>query len=113
MKSKDIIVIFNTKGVTLDVQETSGKFYYNEKLLSDYKSDPYSALFFFGFEDRDPDMSVSLLFLYDICRRFISGLSTDPDIEITKAVRDPDPAMIYEMLMGAPYALGSENINIS
>jgi len=40
MKNKDIIVIFNPNGLTLDIQETSGKAYFDDKLLADFKSAP-------------------------------------------------------------------------
>ena len=74
MKNKDIIVIFNPKGLLLDVQEISGKAYINDTLLTDFKSHPYKTLFYFGFEDRHPDMSVPLSFLHSICQRFITEI---------------------------------------
>jgi len=46
MKNKDIIAFFSPKGLTLEVQETSGKAYFNDALLSNYKSEPYRTLFY-------------------------------------------------------------------
>lgn len=112
MKNKDIIVIFNPKGLTLDTQETSGKAYYYEALLADFKAEPCKALFYFGFEDRHPDMSASLAFLHGFCQRFIAGISQDPDIEITRIVKTLETAAFLEMLRGIPYAVGVEYINV-
>lgn len=113
MKNKDIIVIFNPKGLTLDIQEVSGKAYFNDALLADFKSEPYKALFYFGFEDRHPDMSVSLSFLHSICKEFINAVSRDPDIEITKSARMPDTAAFLDMLHSIPYAVGVEHISVA
>ena len=112
MKNKDIIVIFNPKGLTLDLQELSKKAYFNSALLTDFKLDPYKALFYFGFEDKHPDMSVSLSFLHDICQTFINAITHDPDIEITKTVKMPDTTMFSDMLRSVPYAVGIEYISI-
>ncbi|MCL1965175.1 MAG: DEAD/DEAH box helicase [Firmicutes bacterium] len=95
----------------LDTQETSGKAYFNDALLADFKSDPYKALFYFGFEDKHPDMSASLSFLHGVCQRFIGGLSHDPDIEITRKVKTPDITVFLDMLRGVPYAVGVEYIS--
>jgi non-specific serine/threonine protein kinase len=113
MKSRDIIVIFAPKGLTLDIQETSGKGYCNDRLLADFNAEPYKALFYFGFEDRHPDMSASLAFLHGFCRDFANGLSRDPDIEITKTVKTPDTATFLEILRDVPYAVGAEYISAS
>ena len=67
MKNKDITVIFNRNGLTLDTQEISGKAYFNETFLADFKSAPYRALFYFGFEDRHPDICQLLFHFYMIC----------------------------------------------
>lgn len=112
MKNKDIIVIFNPKGLTLDAQETSGQTYFNEALLAGYKSEPYKTLFYFGFEDRHPDMSVSLSFLHGVCQNFVSAISRDPDMEITKNVKAPDTVAFLDMLRTVPYAVGVEFINV-
>ena len=111
MKNKDIIVLFNPKGLTLDAQEISGKAYFNDVLLTDFKTNPYGALFYFGFEDRSPDMSASLSFLHGFCQDFIGAISRDPDIEITKTVKTPDTAVFLDMLRSVPYAVGAEHIS--
>jgi superfamily II DNA or RNA helicase len=111
MKNKDIIIIFKPEGLTLDSKEISDKAYFNEALLADFKSDPYKTLFYFGFEDRHPDMSVSLSFLHGVCQNFVSAISRDPDIEITKTVKTPDTAVFLDMLGAVPYAVGAEYIN--
>jgi len=112
MKNKELIVIFNPQGLTLDAQETSGKAYFNETLLTDFKAEPYKALLYFGFEDRHPDLSESLSFLYGFCRRFIDSLSQDPDIEITRAVKTPGTAVFLDILRGVPYAVGVEYVSV-
>lgn len=111
MKNKDIIVIFHPKGLTLDTQETSGKAYFNDALLADFKAEPYKALFYFGFEDKHPDMSVSLSFLHGVCQSFIDNLSHDPDMEITRTVQMPDITVFLDMLRGIPYAVGVEYVS--
>lgn len=111
MKNKDIIVIFKPKGLALDTQEISGKAYSNEALLADFKSQPHKTLFYFGFEDKHPDMSVSLSFLHGVCQSFINAISHDPDIEITKTIKTPDTDVFLEMLSGMPYAVGVEYVN--
>jgi non-specific serine/threonine protein kinase len=112
MKNKDIIVIFTPQGLTLDVKYTIGKTYSNDALLTDFRSDPYKTLFYFGFEDRHPDMSVSLSFLHSYCQSFVAAISQDPDIEISKSVKMPDTAMFLEMLRCVPFAVGVEYVNV-
>jgi len=113
MKNKDIIVIFTPDSLMLDTQETSGKAYRNDALMSDFKAEPYKALFYFGFEDKHPDMSVSLSFLHDLCQGFINFLSKDPDIEISKTVKTPETAVFLDMLRGIPFAVGIEYVSIN
>ena len=112
MKNKDIIVIFNPMGLTLDIQETSGKAYLNDAFLSDFKLDPYKALFYFGFEDKHPDMSFSLSYIHGFCRGFINAISQDPDIDITKTVKMPGTEVFLEILRSVPFAVGVEYVNI-
>lgn len=112
MKNKDIIVIFKPKGLELDTQEISGKAYFDEALLADFKSSPYKTLFYFGFEDKHSDMSVSLSFLHGVCQSFISVISHDPDIDITKTIKTPDKDVFLEMLGDMPYAVGVECVSI-
>lgn len=112
MKNKDIIVIFKPKGLALDIQEISGKAYFNEALLAGFKSRPYKILFYLGFEDKHPDMSVSLSFLHGVCRSFINAISHDPDIEITKTIKTPDSDVFLEMLNDMPYAVGAEYVSV-
>ncbi|MDR1688367.1 MAG: DEAD/DEAH box helicase [Clostridiales bacterium] len=113
MKNKDIIVLFNQDGLTLDTQETSAKTYYNETLMSGFASNPYKTLFYFGFEDNHPDMSVSLSFLHGICQSFVSFVSNDPDTEITKTAKTPDVSVFLEKLRAVPFAVGVEFISIN
>ena len=112
MKHQDIIVIFTPGGLTLDAQESSGKTYFNEALLADYKSEPYKALFYFGFEDRHPDMSVSLSFVHGLCQGVVEAISHDPDIEITKTIKTPDMAAFLDMLHSVPFAVGIEYVSV-
>ena len=112
MKNKDIIVIFNPTGLTFDMQEVSGKAYTNDALVANFKLEPYKSLFYFGFDDKHPDMSVSLSFLHNICQNFISTISKDPDIEITKNVKMPETAVFLDMLRSVPFAVGVEYISI-
>jgi len=110
MKFKDIIVMFTPDGLSLDVQETNGKAYFSDALWTGFRADPDKALFYFGFENGAPDMSVSLAFLHGFCQKFIQQLSQDPSIEITKAAKAPDNSMFLEMLQSLPYVVGGNNI---
>ncbi|KOY83638.1 DEAD/DEAH box helicase [Lysinibacillus macroides] len=112
MKAKDIIVIFQEKGLILDTQEIRGKGYDHTELLTDFAKAPYKTLFYFGFADEHSDMSVSLSFLHSICQKFIGVISNDPDVEITKTVKILDNAMLSEMLYAVPYVVGEEYISI-
>lgn len=112
MKAKDIIVIFQEKGLILDTQEIRGKGYDHIELLTDFAKAPYKTLFYFGFADEHSDMSVSLSFLHSICQKFIGVISNDPDVEITKTVKILDKAMLSEMLYAVPYVVGEEYISI-
>jgi hypothetical protein len=42
------------------VQQVNGKAYWNDTLLGEFTSKPYRTLFYFGFEERHSDMSVSI-----------------------------------------------------
>ena len=110
--NKDIIVIFGSEGLALDTQETSGKAYFNDALLADFRSEPYKAMLYFGFEDKHPDMSESLSFLHGICRDFIDSLSRDPDIEITRSAKTPETAVFLDMLHRIPYVVGVEYVSV-
>ncbi|MCL2253915.1 MAG: DEAD/DEAH box helicase [Lachnospiraceae bacterium] len=113
MKNKEIIVIYNPKSLTLDIQETSGKTYLNESLLTDFKENQYKTLFYFGFTENHPEMSDSLSFLHNLCQSFIGFVAKDPDIEITKRAKSPETVIFFEMLHNIPYAVGAEFINIT
>ena len=110
----DIIVIFNETGFTLDTEETkSGLCYSNEKLLSDFKLEPYRALLYFGFEDKNSQMPQSLLFLHTVSAFFVEKLSKNPDIEITRSAEALTTDEAGLLLLKAPYAIGSEFINFT
>ncbi|MCL1975949.1 MAG: DEAD/DEAH box helicase [Firmicutes bacterium] len=113
MKNKDIIVIFNPQGLTLDMAETTQKSYINEALLADFKEAPYKTLLYFGFEVQHPQMSVSLTYLHGLCQSFVRNLSHNPDIEISKTSTMPDTTIFLEMLHSVPFAVGVEFVSIS
>ena len=82
----DIIVVFTENGLIFDTEAGNNKhFYINEKLLSDFKTEPYKTLLNFGFESSSEQMSQSLLFLHEIAAFFTEKLSKNPDIEITRS----------------------------
>jgi non-specific serine/threonine protein kinase len=112
MENKDIVVIFNQKSLILDVQATNTNGYYNEALLGDFKKDPYRTLFYLGFEDKNPDMSISLSFIHSICLKFTNALSQDSDIEITKIVKMPEEEFFSSILISSPFVIGFENLSI-
>jgi non-specific serine/threonine protein kinase len=110
MKSKDIIAIFSERGLLLDVQEANGQGYCDEAFLARWKDAPGTALFYFGFEGPDANMSQSLSFVHSICREFVTALSRDPDLEITKSAPLPDSEFLHRQMEGIPFAVGAEYI---
>jgi len=111
--NKDIIVIFTPDGFTLDTEVVKDKrFYTNDKLLSAFADDPYKALLYFGFEDKNPQISQSLSYVHSISAYFIEKLSKNPDFEITRCAEPLNSDEKDTLLQKAPYAIGFEFITI-
>ena len=108
----DIIAIFNENSVILDTEVTQNKdFYTNETLLSTFKTSPFQALLYFGFEDKSLKMSQSLLFLHGVTAFFIEKLSKNSEIEITRSAAMLTTEETDFLLQKIPYAIGSEFID--
>ena len=108
----EIVAIFTENGVTLDTEKTTDKqCYTNEKLLSDFKTEPYKTILYFGFEDKSEQKSNSLQFLHEIASFFVEKLSKNPDIEITRTATDLTLEDANFFLQKKPYAIGSEFVD--
>ena len=111
-KEENLIAIFTENGFLLDTETTHDKdCYTNDELLISSATEPDKALLYFGFKDRLPHMSQSLLFLYRIASFFAEKLSKNPDIEITRSATDLTEDEINSILQKVPYATGSEFID--
>lgn len=108
-ESESIIAVFTENGFSLDTEAEKG--YNNHKLLSDFKTDPYGALLYFGFEDIPEAMSRSLAFLHGIASFFIERLSRRTDLEITRSAEPLTTEEIGSLLQRTPYSIGSEFID--
>lgn len=108
----ELIAIFTKNGLLLEAAQTKSKqFYVNDRLLSEYKSDPYKAMLHFGFKESPQNMSQSLSFLHQILRIYTEKLTRNPDVEITKSAEHLTLYEIDALLRKAPFALGTELIN--
>ena len=107
----EIIAVFTETGFALDAEVTTDKQpYANAKLLSDVKTQPYTALMYFGFEDKSPLMTQSLAFLHGLSALFIETLSKAPDMEITRSAPPLAEDDGSALLQNTPYAIGAEYI---
>ncbi|MDR0434792.1 MAG: ATP-dependent helicase, partial [Gracilibacteraceae bacterium] len=108
----EIAAICTENGLLLEAVKTETKNrYYNEELLRDFNKAPYKTLLYFGFADKNADMSVSLSFVHDICERFITGLSHDNEIEFTRRAKPIDDDTLREIIEKAPFMTGGELID--
>ncbi len=111
-KNKELIACFLEKGLILDYEITSNEnFYTNDDLFNNFKIDPFTSLFYFGFEKKSQNMSPSLSFVHFICSKFIKYLSYDPAIEFTRSAPKIQDEEIVDILNSTPFALGSEFID--
>jgi non-specific serine/threonine protein kinase len=108
----ELVAIFTETGFALDTEATTAKqFYADDRLLSESKADPYKALLYFGFAEKAPAMSQSLLFLHGIASFFVDKLSKNPDIEITRTSAPLTDEESQSLLLKTPYAIGSEFVD--
>ena len=111
---KQIIAIITENGFFLDEEDTKEKITYeNDKLLQEFSEDPCKALLNFGFEEKSPNMTQSLRFLYGISAFFVEKISRSPDIEITRRAPQLTVDDKSALLQKAPYAIGLEFITVS
>lgn len=111
IKNKEIIAVYSEKGVLLDFGLTDSRdFYYEEALLEAFRANPARAIFYFGFEDGTPYMSPSLAFLHAIAQRFITELSHDADIEITRESAGLNGDDTLDIVRSVPFAVGMEYV---
>ncbi|MCL2323231.1 MAG: SNF2 helicase-associated domain-containing protein, partial [Oscillospiraceae bacterium] len=112
-KNKELIACFLENSLTIEYDFVEDeKSYSNDRLYDDFKKDPYTSLFYFGFERKSEYMSLSLSFVHLICSKFIKSLSQDTFIEFTRkasAIEDEDAK---DILNSVPFAIGAEYINI-
>jgi non-specific serine/threonine protein kinase len=88
-------IIFTEDGYTVDGGELSRPQLYN-----------------LAFDGTLPD-DEALRFLIGIAKSLVAGVLRDPDIELTRTAAKPEPAVLFELLRGLPYVLGSEFVNLN
>ena len=109
--NSEIIAIYTETGFMLDAETTSDKQpYANAEFLSGCAIRPYTALLYFGFEDKSPLMTQSLAFLHSLAAYFIEILSRAPDMEITCSAPPLSEDDRGALLHNTPYAIGVEFI---
>jgi len=108
----ELIAIFTENGVVLDMEAATNKHCYaNAKLFADFTTEPYTALLYFGFEEKSQHMSHSLQFLHEIASFFVVKLSRNPDIEITRSAAALTAEESDSLLQKMPYAVGAEFVD--
>ena len=108
----ELIAVFTENGVILDTEETKNKtFYNNDKLLAEFKADPYNALLHFGFDPKSLEMSQSMAYLHGICSFFIEKLSKNPDLEIERAAAPLTLEETDALTQKIPYTIGAEYVD--
>ena len=108
----ELIAVFTENAVIIDTELTKNKqFYTNDQLLADFKAAPFKTLLYFGFADKSPLMSQSLLFLHRVVLFFVEKLSKSPDIEITRSAPALTDDEADALLQKTPFAIGAEYID--
>jgi non-specific serine/threonine protein kinase len=108
----ELVAICGPEGIILDeMRSDSKKPYRNADLLRNFNEAPYKTLLYFGFADKEPEMSVSLSFIHDICGRFIFELSHDNEIEFTRKPRPAGAELTDGILENIPFMTGAEFID--
>lgn len=111
MENKNLIAVFLSDGLILDYEETAIMNYYqNDFLLNESKTDLYTAIYNFGFEEFNSNFSPSLSYIHSISNNFIHSLTKDPGIEFTRIPNEITKEEIELILRKLPFALGAENI---
>jgi non-specific serine/threonine protein kinase len=113
--SRELIAIYQEKGVILDYDYTENEQQYEgADLIKQFVSDDsggYKALFYFGFEPKKTSMHQSVAFLHDITTRFIRTLSRNPDIEFTRRGPEASDDELLAILHDVPFVYGIEHIS--
>ncbi len=112
VKNKELIACFLERSLTIEYDFTiNEKYYDNDILYENFKNNPYTSLFYFGFENKSENMSLSLSFVHLICYKFIKSISYDTFIEFTRTASPIEEEEIQDILNSVPFALGAEYIN--
>ncbi len=113
-REKELIAVFQVDDFIIEESISEGKApFYDQELLTNFSKNKYQALFDLGFVQINPNMSSSLTFLYHLAHRFISELSKNSDIEITRRAEPVKNACAIELLREIPFAIGIENVGFS
>lgn len=114
MTGQELVVFYREIGFTVDVEKSGGKknAYFSESLLTAFRKDAYQTLYAFGFQPPDASMSPSLSFLHAIGRAFVTALTQDSALTLTRAAKPADDRALLALLHGMPFMVGMEHINI-
>jgi len=110
--NKELIAIYKQDGFWVDTGETKEKtVFFDEKWLKRFNTDPYEALFNFGFLTDVAGKSQSLTFLHKLSNFLIDNIAKDATIELTR-VASEIPTDEIQLLNHIPFAIGAEFITI-
>ena len=78
-----------------------------------FESDRYAAMYQLGFSERQDWFTPSMLFLFRVSETFLRCLTRLPELELVRENADirPDADTVEMLLMGLPYAVGTEYVD--
>ncbi len=106
-------VRFKEKGFVLDF-EGMGEIKKNDQIIYDrFLEDFNRALFYFGFEQLNEDISLSIRFLHRLSSMLLNQIAHTEEIERTRESTEFifSDEEITELLISVPFALGNEYVN--
>ena len=112
MAQQTLVVFCHEAGFTVDADAAHEKdAYYDEALLAAFGQHPAQALYAFGFQPPHAGMSPSLAFLHAIGRTFVTALSHDSALSLTRAASPADEQQLQMLLQNMPFMVGMEHVD--
>ena len=110
-QSYELSAIYLEDGFYLDNEPTKKNGYHNDELLKQFISDPFRALFEWGFLESDITMNPSLRYLHLISESFIYSLSQDTNLDVTRRAAPISDVELHHLIGKCPFVLGSEFVD--
>ncbi|MDR1560245.1 MAG: DEAD/DEAH box helicase [Clostridiales bacterium] len=112
MSNFEITAVFTEDGFEIEKSPTYDKdAFFDQKLYDRFQEWPYDTLYNMGFSRSGAFYSPPVAFLAAIAKRFVDELLRDSDLEITRRAKPADEAVLAELALAIPFALGAEYIN--